>query len=338
MDMTSKIGHDFQNWTQNSLPIHFPFLWFYLFLHISDFHDWQLTSTTGSCLQRLARSQKYRPQPTTTTTITIFNSNTATTTTTTTITKQAKPTKTKTTTMHPEIFFNEGMKMVRGMRKQGHRQRMLHSDLAKFNSYFGTYPCVCSDLWRRVDPKESIHPKSLAVHLLWTLLLLHSYSTEAYIESQTGVCPDTVRYWTKQWISGISFLSCDIIDWENRFSGNWHYLTFCVDGIDCPIDEPRRPWWRGWLSQKFKHAGVAYEIATAVTTGQIIWINGPFPAGTWHDVTKFKLGGLASMVRRDIEKGVGDSGYRGAEKWLSMPYWRYKCNSHKNLPRIDIHA
>ena len=110
-----------------------------------------------------------------------------------------------------------------------------------FRAFFGTWPCICAELWRLVDPYETIHPDSLAVHLLWALLLMCNYSIEAMNASLVGCDEDTLRKWAMPWITAISALSTDIFDFSNRFMGNWHYWTFIVDGIHCPIQEPLHP-------------------------------------------------------------------------------------------------
>ena len=205
-----------------------------------------------------------------------------------------------------------------------------------FHAFFSTSPCICAELWHRIDPYENIHPKTKAVHLLWALLLMTNYSIEAVNAALVGCDEDTFRKWTMLWIAKISLLSLELIDWERRFEGAWHYWTFCVDGIHCPIWEPRRPFWDGWWSHKFNGAGLAYEVATAVTTGLIVWISGPFPAGRWPDDVIFKHG-LAKRVRTDIEKGVCDAGYKGCHKWLFRPFWRTKAGLAEGLPHNDLH-
>lgn len=235
----------------------------------------------------------------------------------------------------PTLFFDEGKKIFRGKRKKTKHQRSLHTDLDKFRSFFGTWPCICAELWRRIQPYENVHPKTLAKHLLWALLLMNCYAIETVNGSLVGVDEDTFRKWTKPWVIAISNLSMELIDFDMRFEGHWHYWSFCVDGKHCPINEPS-PFWTGWYSHKFNAAGLAYEIATAVTTGKIIWVNGPFPAGKFPDDKIFRRD-LAHLVRVGVEKGVADAGYRNCEKWLFKPSWRTYKGLKKEEPRNDLH-
>ena len=237
--------------------------------------------------------------------------------------------------IQPSDFFEAGKVIFRGRRKVTRHQRALHKDMDMFRSFFGTWPCICSALWDSVDPIDTIHPKSKPHHLLWALLLMTCYSREAFHATLAGVDEDTFRKWAMPWIPKISLLSCELIDFDMRFEGKWHYWSFCVDGIHCPINEPRRPFWEGWFSHKFRGPGLAYEVATAVTTGKIIWINGPFPAGQ-PDHKIFKKD-LAKLVRTDIEKGVCDAGYKYCEQWLFRPFWRTYKALKEGVPRNDLH-
>ena len=234
-------------------------------------------------------------------------------------------------------FFDEGKTIFRGRRKETRHQRALHRDLDMFRAFFGTWPCICVELWNCIDPYLTISRKSKVVHLLWALLLLCCNATEPVNAALTGVDEDTFRKWALPWIPPISALSMELIDFSNQFMGKWHYWTFCVDGIHCPIEERRRPFWKGWWSHKFNAAGVSYELATAATTGHIIWINGPFPCARWPDHKIYAIG-LAKLVRKDIEKGVCDAGYHGCGKrGLFLHFWRTKRAIKDKVPRNDLH-
>ena len=78
-----------------------------------------------------------------------------------------------------------------------------------------------------------------------------------------------------------------------------------VDGTDCMIPE-QTPWTKKWWSHKFNGPGVRYEIAIAIRTGLIVWINGPFPCGSYPDVNIFErdlLGMLGKYERVEADKG-----------------------------------
>ena len=74
------------------------------------------------------------------------------------------------------------------------------------------------------------------------------------------------------------------IDFENRRKqdkGNDCMMS--VDGTDCPIEKKGRRWY----SHKFKKPGVRYEVGVAIKSGDIVWINGPYPCGAYADIKIF---------------------------------------------------
>ena len=81
-----------------------------------------------------------------------------------------------------------------------------------------------------------------------------------------------------------------------------------VDGTDFRINEPQ-PFSPAWYSHKFKGAGVRYEVAICLQTGDVIWLNGPFPCGTYSDRVIARYEGLDDALD-DGEMYVADGGYR----------------------------
>jgi len=74
------------------------------------------------------------------------------------------------------------------------------------------------------------------------------------------------------------------------------------------VDEPH-PFDPGYYSHKFGSAGLRYEVATSISTGWIVWINGPFPCGAWSDIRIARsLGGIQSVMDR-AERYIADGGY-----------------------------
>ena len=87
-----------------------------------------------------------------------------------------------------------------------------------------------------------------------------------------------------------------------------------MDGTDFHIYEPT-PFNRKWYSHKFKGPGVRYEIGLCIQTGDIVWVNGPFPCGAYPDGKIATQEGLEDCLD-DCERYVCDGGYYGprAEK------------------------
>lgn len=103
--------------------------------------------------------------------------------------------------------------------------------------------------------------------------------------------------------------------WENRLEDDIdNDCLVSIDGTDFKIQEPQH-WSPAWYSHKFKGPGVRYEVALAIRTGHMVWINGPFPCGDYSDTTIFRLG-LAKYL--DIgERVEADKGYRADDPSLA---------------------
>ena len=107
------------------------------------------------------------------------------------------------------------------------------------------------------------------------------------------------------------------INIENRYEGdvqNDCLLSF--DTTDCPVDEPypfQKRWSERWSSHKFgKKAGLRYELAIAILSGEICWYNGPFPCGLYNDWKIFNECGLRTYLEKH-ERVEADNGYSAGD-------------------------
>lgn len=83
-------------------------------------------------------------------------------------------------------------------------------------------------------------------------------------------------------------------------------MSVLIDGTDCPVGEPR-PLDPSFYSQKFKRAGVRYELAMCIATGNIVWANGSYKCGSYTDFAIFR-----KKLESRMESGgkiLADSGY-----------------------------
>ena len=101
----------------------------------------------------------------------------------------------------------------------------------------------------------------------------------------------------------------NIIKWENRITDENvnHVCRVSVDGTDCRIREPSM-FDTKWFSHKFKGPGLRYEIAVAIHGG-IVWINGPYPCGSWPDL-RIARDGIIHLLDEG-EMLIADGGYGG---------------------------
>ncbi len=83
------------------------------------------------------------------------------------------------------------------------------------------------------------------------------------------------------------------------------------------IFEPK-PFWKGWYSHKFKSAGLHWKVASSIRSGDICWINGPFPCGKYPDIKIFCMGLMHELGPG--EKVEADNGYRGQCDCVWLPH------------------
>lgn len=141
-----------------------------------------------------------------------------------------------------------------------------------------------------------------------------------------GVDKDTFRKWTWLFIEAIADLESCLVSshWyfndaicilhtplqqiicENRLkkdTGNDCLIS--VDGTDFRIPERGR----AYYSHKYKKLAFRYEVALCILTGDIVWINGPYEAGRWPDISIFR-NSLWSFLEPGERVGA-DDGYVG---------------------------
>lgn len=60
-----------------------------------------------------------------------------------------------------------------------------------------------------------------------------------------------------------------------------------VDGIDVDIEYPSL-FLTHWWSHETNNGGLRYEVAVTLMEGFIVWVIGPYPAGSFPDVKIFR--------------------------------------------------
>ena len=83
-----------------------------------------------------------------------------------------------------------------------------------------------------------------------------------------------------EYVRSIQGMKDEKIRWIFGEESNLDEVFVCgVDGIHFRVQEPRWDPSSKWFSKKHNHAGLVYEIGIATWHNQLVWINGPFPAG-----------------------------------------------------------
>ena len=76
--------------------------------------------------------------------------------------------------------------------------------MRRFRALFGATPTVCASLW---NPAHDTRPEGTSpVHLLWMLLFLKCYGTEAQTRALVDADEKTVRKWVWAWVQVVADL------------------------------------------------------------------------------------------------------------------------------------
>jgi hypothetical protein len=76
------------------------------------------------------------------------------------------------------------------------------------------------------------------------------------------------------------------------------------------------------FSYKLNGPGLQYEIAMCITTGLIVWLNGPYKPRKWVDISIFRHKLMRELL--DGEWVVGDGGYHEGNQFVPKrtgPKW-----------------
>jgi hypothetical protein len=122
-------------------------------------------------------------------------------------------------------------------------------------------------------------------------------------------------------IKRIGALKGKKIIWHKELnSPHGHKIIISIDGVDFKIWEPKNPRFNrdpSWCSNKFKAAGVQYELGIDIWSSKLVWINGPHKCGSNPDQTIFKSALMQKIPTG--KKGIADKGYEGCEEKICIP-------------------
>ena len=76
---------------------------------------------------------------------------------------------------------------------------------------------------------------------------------------------------------------------------------------------------RSWYSHKLKKPSVRYELGVSIQSGDIVWVSGPWRAGSYPDISIFRLSGLKEKLLETNERAEADLGYRGEPSVIDLP-------------------
>lgn len=206
-------------------------------------------------------------------------------------------------------------------------QRAKHrTNRKRFTSHYGCSPRVASmiyeDLQRtqvaaaRVSGKQQLKVR----HFLMALHMLKVYPTEIQREAIFDLSPSYARKWVWFYVEKIAALKADKIVWPDNWDDEDIWII-SVDGTHFWIKEPQHPEWsmdETYYSHKYNKAGLNYELGIDLARNRLVWMNGPFPAGS-NDISIFIQHGLRDKLLTLAKVAIGDAGYNGHPLVLSTP-------------------
>jgi len=212
---------------------------------------------------------------------------------------------------------------------KSHRQTQ-KSLVKKFVGYFGAEPKILVKQWKDLFdtiPNKEQNERGLRMFMMCHYFLFCYPRNAQVLAKDFGMCDKNSvsgkKLWT--WLERIAALKEKKIVWPHERFRQEDYAKFVmtVDCVDCHTREPKHPRYNldnAYSSHKFKKAGFRYELALEIQFSNLIWINGPYKAGSDSDIKIFKEGGLRAKMRAlPGKKGIADQGYEGESALLAMP-------------------
>jgi hypothetical protein len=110
----------------------------------------------------------------------------------------------------PEEFEEEARKVLR--LRTGADKMSASTEKREFRSSFGVTFEVCSDVWRRLDPKRGISKFAKPKHLLWAFVFLAVNGSEPVNCRLVGTRDQkSFRYWSWLFVEKIRNLESDVV-------------------------------------------------------------------------------------------------------------------------------
>ena len=199
-----------------------------------------------------------------------------------------------------------------------------HHWLHRYRRIYGAVPLKLSLVWDLMRSQHGNHGQTVK-DLLWTFHWFKNYGTEENTATTLGTTDKTLR--EHLWPTIELIESLDIINWEQRKvrAAPWNQCRVSVDGTDFRILE-QWPFNKRWYSHKYEGPAVRYELAISISTGWIVWVNGPFAAGEWPDLRI-----VGDALNSGLEPGeyyIADGGYWDGYRYTITPTG-YKFHSDR---------
>ena len=208
--------------------------------------------------------------------------------------------------------------VLAGVDEQSIQRRKHQTNVKTFVDRYGTTHIVCAAIWEDLQVTTIANaylPVSERGGFDYFLMALH-FLKRYDVESERALTykrhRDTVRDRSWYFIERIQALKEEKIRWPEDNNDTW---IMTVDGVHCWCYEPKHPEFSmdtKYYSHKYNKAGLNYELGVSISESRLIWMKGPFPAGT-NDKTVFREHGLCDRLRHVGKKAIVDGGYYAAD-------------------------
>jgi hypothetical protein len=227
----------------------------------------------------------------------------------------------------PDDMLLKGLQCL-GWEKEKIGRVQRSTNVGRFRDLFGARPEVLAQIWEDLQVTDvaeaninhGLARKSLKEFFM-AMHFLKRYPTESEREQMWKVSENTLRLSGWFYVERIRALKKEKIKWPSDNFGN-DIWAIAVDGVHFQTEEiahPTQPKDPAIYSYKYNCAGFIYEFAVALATSDLVWMNGPFEAGTYNDAAIFKKKGLKDKLISTGKKAIADGGYRGYPKIVSTP-------------------
>ena len=186
-------------------------------------------------------------------------------------------------------MFNLGLKAV-GFVNVGTSRK---NNLVRYMASYGAHPEAMVAIWEALQSTDNPIVNPNLTYFFMAFNWLKTYDTYPSLASRWKMDEKSVSKWVRYYVEAIQGLKGEKIKWEVSKDD---IFLLSVDGVHCNIDEPRKKPSTGWKSHKSNGPGLAYELGLLLHHSQLVWINGPFAAGS-NDIRNFnEENGLKSKI------------------------------------------
>ena len=219
---------------------------------------------------------------------------------------------------------------VRGYTARRLKRAKAKTNVFRFKHHFGISPVTAVWVYTYLQitniPGAKIKGGDLDFkYFCMGLYYLRKYPKEEVLSVEFNYSNKHARNKTWEMIEKIRKLKDKVIVWEEDYLKGKRWVL-SVDGIHCWVNEPQHPQWSqdsAYYSHKYNKAGLDYELGISLVDNRLLWMRGPFPAGT-NDITVFREGGLLEQLKARKQSAIGDKGYNGEPEHCST------FNAHDN--------